>query len=93
MDKEILPLLICIYCDREDQDLMLYIFKETGNDVVDGLLICQECGRYYMIHDSIAYLTLDAERNRKDETRFLKQYASNLPARVKASLKPDWETT
>ncbi|MHA2299283.1 MAG: hypothetical protein ACXADA_24905 [Candidatus Hodarchaeales archaeon] len=88
MDKEILPLLICIYCNKEDEDFELHVFKQENNEVVDAILYCPSCHRYYMILDTVVYMTKDSDRIKKDEHRFLKLYEKELPDHVKKNMKP-----
>ncbi|MFW9990537.1 MAG: hypothetical protein ACFFD4_00620 [Candidatus Odinarchaeota archaeon] len=91
LDEDILSLLTCIYCNKVEEDFELHAFKKEGKEIFDGILYCSTCHRYYMILDTVVYLVRDADRIKKDEMRFLKLYASELPEHVREKLKPSWE--
>lgn len=50
MKKEHVKILICPYCHGE---LELEIFKEEGEEILEGILKCKNCGKEYEIKEGI----------------------------------------
>ncbi len=56
--------------------------------VVDGVLLCSECGRYYPIIDEIPVMLPDNLRNRKEDLDFLAKWKGKVPERIVHGGKP-----
>ena len=51
MKKDIIDILCCLTCKSE---FNLTIEKENdNNEIIEGKLICKNCGEYYYIRDGI----------------------------------------
>ena len=57
-------------------------------EVVEGLLFCPNCKRWYPIIDEIPRMLPDKLRKKDDELAFLRKYASKLPEEVVKSGLP-----
>jgi len=51
--------------------------------IVDGLLICEKCKRWYPIVEEIPQMLPDELRNEKEDLSFLMKYESLVPKEVK----------
>jgi uncharacterized protein len=69
--------------------LRLLEFSTRGDDViVDGVLICDSCGRYYPIVDEIPVMLPDDLRNKKEDLDFLAKWKERLPKETVQAGKP-----
>ena len=68
--------------------LELLEFNLRGDVIVDGVLICPECGRYYPITEEIPVMLPDKLRNKKEDTDFLQKWKEKLPEKVVQGGKP-----
>jgi uncharacterized protein YbaR (Trm112 family) len=53
MKKDLMDILCCPVCKG---DLELKIKKESGSEVIDGILYCKKCNENYPIEDGIPNL-------------------------------------
>lgn len=67
--------------------LDLHIFEEK-DEIVEGMLVCSECGRWYPIMDEIPQLLPDDLRESKPELSWLEKWKNKVPQRVLAEGKP-----
>lgn len=86
MQRKLLDILACPI----DKYYPLELFEFTAKDnlIVDGVLLCTECQRYYPIIDEIPVMLPDDLRNRKEDLDFLKKWESKLPEDVVQGGKP-----
>jgi len=68
--------------------LELLEFNVKGDVILDGVLLCNGCGRYYPIVDQIPEMLPDNLRNRKEDLGFLEKWSSMLPDSVVHGGKP-----
>lgn len=69
--------------------LELFELKAEGDLIVDGVLVCTECNRYYPIIDEIAVMLPDDLRNKNEDLDFLTRYKERLPDKVAKQGKPN----
>ncbi|HKT21686.1 MAG TPA: Trm112 family protein [Nitrososphaerales archaeon] len=87
MQRKLLDILACPI--DKHYPLELLEFSLRGADViVDGVLLCSECGRYYPIMDEIPVMLPDNLRNRKEDLGFLERWSAKLPEKVVHGGKP-----
>ena len=67
--------------------LDLHVFEEK-DEIVEGLLSCGQCGRWYPIIDEIPQLLPDDLRESKDDLRWLQKWKDRVPGRILAEGKP-----
>ncbi len=87
MQRKLLDILACPMDKHYPLELLEFTLK--GSDVVvDGVLICSRCGRYYPIIDEIPVMLPDNLRSRKEDMGFLEKWSAQLPAEVVHGGKP-----
>ena len=87
VQRKLLDILACPIDKHYPLELMEFSLRGT-DVVVDGALVCQECGRYYPIIDEIPVMLPDNLRNRKEDLGFLERWSSKLPQNVVHGGKP-----
>jgi len=63
-------------------------FNVNGEVIIDGVLLCPECSRYYPIVEEIPVMLPDALRNRKEDLAFLEKWLKRLPDKIVHGGKP-----
>lgn len=69
--------------------LDLHVFQEK-EEIVEGMLVCQECGRWYPIIEEIPQLLPDdlREDGKKAELAWLEKWKQQAPTRVLKEGRP-----
>jgi SAM-dependent methyltransferase/uncharacterized protein YbaR (Trm112 family) len=70
MKKTLLRILICPACLPEEHVLTEHIVGEQKEDIIEGSLICQHCGRDYLIHDGVAFLDPACSGEKKPDSQY-----------------------
>ena len=86
MQRKLLDILACPI--DKHYPLQLLEFTTKGNLILDGVLLCSKCERYYPIIDEIPVMLPDELRNRKEDLEFLNRWKSRLPKSVVEEGKP-----
>ena len=86
MQRKLLDILACPM--DKNFPLGLLEFNVRGELIVDGVLTCSKCGRYYPIIDEIPVMLPDNLRNKKEDLGFLEKWSSRLPQGVVHGGKP-----
>lgn len=84
MRRRLLDILAC----PMDKHYPLRMFEFSTKDpdvVVDGALICDECGRFYPIIEEIPVMLPDDLRNKKEDADFLARWKDRMPKETLAS--------
>jgi len=68
--------------------LELLELSVSGDTIVEGVLTCSECGRYYPIIEEIPVMLPDNLRSMKEDQGFLQKWSSKLPDKVVHGGKP-----
>jgi len=89
VQRKLLDILAC----PVDKHYPLELLEFTTRDqlIVDGVLLCDQCGRYYPIVDEIPVMLPDNLRNRKEDLEFLQKWKRKIPESVLKTGKP-WST-
>jgi uncharacterized protein YbaR (Trm112 family) len=77
--------IICCPVDRHTP-LNLLVLEEKADDIVSGILLCEQCGRWYAIMQGVPHLVRDGLRLVGDEAAFLEYFAKRLPDNAR-----DWK--
>ena len=59
-----------------------------AKEIIEGVLRCPECGRWFPIIEEIPHMLPDELRNSKEDIAFLRKYQDKLPDSVKLRGKP-----
>jgi len=57
-------------------------------EIVNGLLFCEKCGRWYPIEEEIPRMLPDDMRDRNKDTRFLATWKARIPKKILEEGKP-----
>jgi uncharacterized protein YbaR (Trm112 family) len=57
-------------------------------EIVDGILFCSSCGRWYPIEAEIPRMLPDNLRDRNEDLKFLAAWRSHIPERILREGKP-----
>lgn len=72
-------LLEKLCCPQDKHDLVLQVFaKKDNGDILEGLLTCAECKRYYPIIYGIPIMTPDEYREKALEAPMLKKWGLQI---------------
>ena len=67
--------------------LELHVFEEK-EEIIEGLLLCTECNRWYPISDEIPQMLPDDLREAKEGLEWLSKWKSQVPERVLTQGQP-----
>jgi uncharacterized protein YbaR (Trm112 family) len=74
-----MEILACPMCKSYPLDLDVFLEQD---EVVEGIIHCQKCNRWYPIIDEIPYMLPDALRDGKDDLPFLKKWRTRFPQKI-----------
>lgn len=77
-------------CPIDKNDLILKTFREENGEILEGLLVCEECKRYFPIISGIPIMTPNEFRQAEFELPFLEKWKSELPA-LRTDFKIDFQ--
>jgi uncharacterized protein YbaR (Trm112 family) len=81
-----MDILACPICKHHP--LKLYKFQVSQEELVEGLIICPECDRWYPIIEAIPHMLPDDLREEKEEVSFLKKWREKIPENILVKGKP-----
>jgi uncharacterized protein YbaR (Trm112 family) len=67
--------------------LELHVFEEK-EEIVEGLIVCPKCLRWYPIRDEIPEMLPDELRKEKEDLPFLKKWKEKVPKKIVSEGKP-----
>jgi len=81
MRRQMLDVLAC----PEDRHapLELHICSESGGEVEEGALYCEECSRFYPIVEGIPVMMPDGLRDAQLDSDFLARNGASLPDKIR----------
>lgn len=85
MKRKLLDILACPICKHYPLDL--YVFEEK-EEIVEGLMTCTKCGRWYPIIDEIPHMLPDELRDGKDDIPFMRKWRDRFPEKALREGKP-----
>lgn len=68
--------------------LKLIVFLEEEGEVLEGLIICSRCKRYYPVKEGIPEMLPDELRDRKQDVRFLEKWRDKVPEEILEEGRP-----
>jgi uncharacterized protein YbaR (Trm112 family) len=80
MKKSMLDILACPI-DKHYPLELFDINSETDN-IMEGILFCTKCNRYYPIKEEIPVMLPDELRKRQEDLDFLRKWQSRIPEKV-----------
>ena len=67
--------------------LELHVFEEK-EEIIEGVIVCPKCLRWYPIRDEIPELLPDQLRDKKEEIDFLQKWKTKIPEKILREGKP-----
>ena len=86
MNKSMLDILACPM--DKNHPLELTEINQKENVVLEGVLYCSKCSRFYPIIEEIPIMLPDELRDKKQEIGFLKKYKDKLPEKIISEANP-----
>ena len=83
--KKLMEILACPI--DKHYPLELYIFEEK-DEIVEGLIVCPKCSRWYPIRDEIPEMLPDELRKENEDLPFLKKWKGKIPEKIQLEGKP-----
>ena len=80
MNKKLLEILACPICKHHP--LEEFDVNEKDGLVIEGVLFCTECSRFFPIIEEIPIMLPDELRDKKQDIEFLKKYTKSLPEKI-----------
>ncbi|HDI07969.1 MAG TPA: Trm112 family protein [Candidatus Bathyarchaeota archaeon] len=85
MKRKLMEILACPI--DKYYPLELYVFEEK-EEIVEGIIVCPKCLRWYPIKDEIPEMLPDELRNKKEDMEFLKKWREKIPEKILTEGKP-----
>lgn len=85
MKRKLLDILACPI--DKYHPLELHVFEET-DEIVEGLMLCPKCLRWFPIRDEIPEMLPDELREKKEDVSFMRKWENKIPNRILAEGKP-----
>jgi uncharacterized protein YbaR (Trm112 family) len=79
MKRQLLELLACPI--DKHHPLKLLVFKEES-EIIEGLIICPKCLRWYPIRDEIPEMLPDELRRENEDLPFLAKWHEKIPEEI-----------
>ena len=85
MKRRLLEILACPIDKHYPIELLVFEEKE---EIVEGLLLCSECKRWYPIMDEIPQMLPDELREVKEDLEWLRKWKDRVPEEVLKNGRP-----
>lgn len=85
MKRKLMDILACPI--DKHHPLELHVFREE-EEIIEGMIVCPKCLRWYPIRDEIPEMLPDELRNKKDELPFLEKWRNMAPKGILSKGKP-----
>ncbi len=85
MKRELLDILVCPI--DKYPDLELYEL-ESKEEIIEGVIYCPKCSRFYPIINTIPVMLPDELRDRDKDLKFLESWKHKLPDKIVNKAKP-----
>lgn len=74
--------------NQEIEDIRGEVNKDKVIVIIEGILYCQKCLRFYPIIDEIPIMLPDELREREKDLEFLNKWKNNIPQRILNNANP-----
>ncbi len=85
MKRKLMEILACPIDKTHPLDL--HVFEEK-DEIVEGLIVCPKCLRWYPIRDEIPEMLPDELRKADEDLPFLKKWKAQVPPKIVSEGKP-----
>jgi len=85
MKKKLMEILACPIDKHHPLDLLVFEEKE---EIMEGLIICPKCLRWYPIRDEIPEMLPDELRKKDEDLPFLKKWKRKISENILLNGKP-----
>lgn len=85
MKKKLMEILACPIDKHHPLDLLIFEEKE---EIVEGLITCSKCLRWYPIRDEIPEMLPDEMRKKEEDLPFLKKWKEKIPEKILLQGRP-----
>ncbi len=85
MKRKLMEILACPI--DKTHPLELHVFEEK-EEIVEGLIVCPKCLRWYPIRDEIPEMLPDELRKADEDLPFLKKWKGQAPPKIVSEGKP-----
>ncbi|MCS7123985.1 MAG: Trm112 family protein [Candidatus Bathyarchaeota archaeon] len=85
MKRELMEILACPV--DKHHPLELHVFEEK-EEIVEGLIICPKCLRWYPVKDEIPEMLPDELRKKSEDLPFLQKWREKIPEKILFEGKP-----
>jgi uncharacterized protein YbaR (Trm112 family) len=85
MKSKLMEILACPI--DKHHPLELHVFEEK-DEIVEGIIVCPRCLRWYPIRDEIPEMLPDELRKETDDLPFLKKWKIKAPPKIVSEGKP-----
>ena len=76
-----------LYWRNADETPLELCQKCVHRDIVEGVIVCTNCGRWYPIISSIPVMMNDKYRNPKEDMEFMRRNASRIPEHIRREMR------
>jgi uncharacterized protein YbaR (Trm112 family) len=83
--KKLMEILACPIDKHHPLDLLIFEEKE---EIVEGLITCPKCLRWYPIRDEIPEMLPDEMRKEEEDLPFLKKWKEKIPQKILLQGRP-----
>lgn len=85
MKRRLMEILACPI--DKYHPLELHVFEER-EEIIEGIIVCPKCLRWYPIRDEIPEMLPDELRNEKEEIKFLVKWRDKIPKKILLEGRP-----
>ena len=85
MKRKLMDILACPIDKYHPLDLLVF---EEKDEIVEGLIVCPQCNRWYPIREEIPEMLPDELRKETDDLPFLKKWKEKVPKKVVTEGRP-----
>jgi len=85
MKRRLMDILACPIDKFHPLELIVF---EENEEIVEGLIVCPKCNRFYPIKEEIPEMLPDELREAKDDLAFLRKWRSKVPEKMLREGRP-----